>query len=105
MRLQHIGHNHYRISDADAGRLAKAVGQKLPEHGYELRVELPDGIRAWLSRSPYRYEKDSPKRGWVWVVFSDEIHDVARLVKDDRWRPVYEMNPTANKQLKSFLSR
>ena len=50
---KHISHNHYRVSDADAGRLAKAVNAKLPRPGYMLRIELPDGRAADLLRTPY----------------------------------------------------
>lgn len=65
-----ISHGFYRVSDAEAGKLARGVGKPLPSHGRELRVELPDGKLAWLSRTPYspRNWTDAPKRGWVWSV-------------------------------------
>ena len=67
--LEHISYGHYRVSDAEAGRLARGVGKKLPEHGKELRVELPDGKLAWLTRTIYRQYTDAPKRGWVWALY------------------------------------
>lgn len=69
MKLTHISHDHYRVSDADAGRLARAVGRPLPRHGYELIVVLEDGRTAALKRTPYGSgHTDAPKRGWVWCV-------------------------------------
>lgn len=68
LKMTNIGHGHYKISDADAGRLAREAGRPLPRHGYALIVELPDGRRADLLRTPYRFAKDAPKRGWVWAV-------------------------------------
>ena len=71
--LAHRGYSyldsgHYRVTDAEAGRLVKAVGARLPKHGYEMRVRLPNGEEAWLRRTPHSHRKDSPKRGWVWAV-------------------------------------
>lgn len=69
MKWKYISHNHYRISDSDAGKLAKASKHgKLPKHGYEIDVNLPDGKKAVLLRTGYRYREDAPKRGWVWAV-------------------------------------
>lgn len=85
LRLWYIG-SGYRVSDADAGRLAKArppaSGNSLPRHGYELPVTLPDGEFAWLSRTPLRtsaYGFKAPKRGWVWYVHADR--DLSRYVQ------------------------
>jgi len=67
--MKHISYNHYMVSDREAARLARASSHgKLPKHGYEIEVTLPDGRLAWLLRTPYRYREDSPKRGWVWAV-------------------------------------
>lgn len=63
--------NHYRVSDSEAGALAKGVGKKLPGAGRELRVELPDGRLAWLAHTPYSWNAKTSKkwpRGWVWCV-------------------------------------
>jgi len=68
----HLSHNHYRVSDHDAARLARDAGKKLPRVGYELSVVLPDGKKAWLTRTPTRYYPGFPKRGWVWAVYSTE---------------------------------
>jgi hypothetical protein len=69
MKLTHISHGFYRISDADAGKLARDANTHLPHHGYELAVVLPNGDEAWLARTPSTFSvKNSPKRGWVWSV-------------------------------------
>lgn len=66
---RHISHGFYRVSDREAGQLARGVGKPLPKHGYELRVELSDGRLAWLSRTPTQYSlREGPARGWVWAV-------------------------------------
>lgn len=60
----------HRLTDAQAGALARAVGKKLPAHGRELRVEVPGlGLR-WLTRTPYGRGNwtDAPTRGWVWAI-------------------------------------
>ncbi len=78
-RAQHVGYDHYRVSDTDAGRLARRVGKSVPKgYGHELRVVLDDGRHAWLKRTPYRVghtlgdgyatTADVPKRGWIWAV-------------------------------------
>lgn len=64
----------YRVTDAEAGRLAKATPLKrLPRRGYELRVTLTNGRTAWLQRTAHQYYRDSPQRGWVWAVYG--IHN------------------------------
>jgi hypothetical protein len=68
MRLDHISHGFYRVSDRDAARLAKDVGRALPKHGYELGVVLPNGLEAWLARTPTSSIPEMPKRGWSWSV-------------------------------------
>ena len=66
---QYLSHGHYRVTDAIAGRLAKDAGGKLPAHGMEMMVGLPNGESAWLSRTHLIYgEHRPPKRGWVWSV-------------------------------------
>lgn len=72
MKLKSIyGSTHYRISDADAGKLARGEGKSLPGHGRELRVKLPSGQLAWLRREHYpkRLHTDAPKREWIWIVW------------------------------------
>ncbi len=70
LKMVDIGYGHYKISDADAGKLAKEAGKTLPKHGYQLTVSLPDGEIVHLLRTPYSANghKDAPKRGWVWAV-------------------------------------
>jgi hypothetical protein len=70
IKLAHISHGFYRVSDRDAGILAKKVGSKPPNHGMELRVELPDGKLMWLTRTPYSRagHTDAPERAWVYAV-------------------------------------
>lgn len=72
---KHLDHDHYYVTDAEAGRLAKAVNARLPKHGMELHIELPAHFRphgkiptAWLKRTPLHHI-GAPKRGWVWSVF------------------------------------
>jgi len=64
---RHISHGFYRVSDAEAGRMAREVGAKLPRYGYELRLD-----HGALMRTPYRHHADAPKRGWVWAVLVDD---------------------------------
>ena len=71
LRLYPIG-TGYRVTDADAGRLVKALRVPLPRIGYEVQVVLPDGGLAWLSRTPMRtsaYGFKAPKR----VVFVTQV--------------------------------
>lgn len=71
MKLTYMDNGHYRVSDADAGRLAADAQAKVPRPGYELRVDLPSGWGpAWLKRTPHRHHN---ARGWVWAVMPDEI--------------------------------
>jgi hypothetical protein len=75
MKLKSIsGGTHYRISDVDAGKLARGVNAKLPAWGREVRVQLPNGKLAWLRREHYtsRLYTDAPKRGWTWIVWDRE---------------------------------
>lgn len=71
MKMTYLSHDHYRVSDADAGRLARASAHgRLPRPGHSIDVTLPDGARAELLRTPYTRagHTDAPKRGWVWAV-------------------------------------
>lgn len=84
LRLYPIG-TGYRVSDADAGRLVKALRVPLPRAGYEVQIVLPDGGIAWLSRTPLRtsaYGFKAPKRGWVWYVHASR--DLSRYVKSSK---------------------
>ena len=71
---RHLSHGHYRVSDKEAGALAREVGASLPKIGYELRVEV-DGRAMYLTRTPLSattaaaYRMSAPKRGWVWAVY------------------------------------
>lgn len=66
---RHISHGFYRVTDREANDLARDAGAKAaPDSGKELRVQLPDGRLAWLSRTPYSFGPKSPRRGWVYVV-------------------------------------
>jgi hypothetical protein len=78
MKLTHLSHNHFAISDADAGRLARASGHPLPRIGYEAEVPLPNGKKAWLTRTNTHYRADGTKRGWSWSVYSNN-----RIVSDE----------------------
>ncbi len=70
MKLTPIDSGFYLVSDADAGRLAKASPHgELPRHGYQIEVNLPDGRQAILQRTPNRYGAHAVKRGWSWAVF------------------------------------
>ena len=70
MARRHISHGFYRVSDREAGQLARKTGRRLPRHGYELAVD-EDGKRYWLARTPVStdaYGFKAPRRGWVWSV-------------------------------------
>jgi len=70
VRMMHISHGHYRVSDRDAGALASAAGVSLPREGHAARVHLSDGRLAELLRTTYsrKLHTDAPARGWVWAV-------------------------------------
>ena len=82
MRLIALGRWGYRVSDTDAGKLANAVGRRLPKWGYELSVVLPHGEKARLSREAlvgpgsqdirFTVGNPPPKRDWVWYVQLDD---------------------------------
>jgi hypothetical protein len=86
----HMSHGFYRITDAEAGKLARGVSRPLPRHGYELRVVLSGGQLAWLSRTPlssagaraYGHRAAAPKRGWVWAVSGMEERGRARQTSE-----------------------
>jgi hypothetical protein len=62
----------YRVSDADAGRLARHNGARLPKHGYELRVQWPDGRWGHLKRTKLIISDEFQNaRGWAWSVRLD----------------------------------
>ncbi len=79
-KLRHIDTGFYRISDREAGKLARAAvpgahdgPDGLPGLGYEKRVHHPRpgetvGASCWLTRTPHRHQEDSPARGWVWAL-------------------------------------
>lgn len=69
MKLTHLSHNHFMISDADAGKLARAQGRPLPRVGYESEVKLPNGKKVWMNRTS---AGSFNKRGWVWCVYSND---------------------------------
>jgi len=64
-RRPYLSHGFYRVSDREAGKLARSAGRRLPRHGYELAVE-EDGKRYWLARTPNK--SHLRKRGWVWSI-------------------------------------
>jgi hypothetical protein len=74
IRLAHLSHGFYRVSDADAGRIARhtGMGKKLPPHGRELAAVMPDTqAEVWLARTPTSASlPGGPKRGWVWSIRS-----------------------------------
>lgn len=69
MRLTPIGYG-YRVSDTDAGKLAHAVGRRLPKVNHALSVVLPQGEKAWLARTSL--SQGPGKRAWVWYVWLEE---------------------------------
>jgi len=79
MRLEWIG-GGYRVSDADAGKLARAVGRRLPPRNRTLSVMMPYGEAAQLTRTTlpptsaeaYGLRFKVPRRGWVWYVHSNK---------------------------------
>jgi hypothetical protein len=82
MKLVHLSYNRFMISDADAERLVKGANKTpLPRIGYEAKVMLPNGKKAWLTRD-YSYSHN--KRGWIWALYSND-----RIVSDDE-RTRYE---------------
>ena len=90
MKLTHLSHNHFMVSDADAGRLARASGHPLPRIGYEAEVPLPNGKKVWLKRD---HSPRHNKRGWVWAVYSNSrvVSDEERVKPYERWGQVYEV--------------
>jgi hypothetical protein len=51
--LTYLDNDHYRISPANAGRLVRSLGRKLPRHGFEMAVEY-DGRLWWLARTQHQ---------------------------------------------------
>lgn len=97
MKLTHLSHNRFMVSDADAGKLARASGRPLPRIGYEAEVPLPNGKKAWLIRDhhvSYGSGIGSNKRGWVWSVYSSRdriVTDDERVKPHQRYGQVYEV--------------
>lgn len=66
----------YIISDAAAGSLCRALGQKLPRWGYEKFVMLSTGehrLNAWLQRTDMRAclrTNIDHSRGWRWALYA-----------------------------------
>lgn len=67
---RHISHDHYFITDREAGALVKQYGNgKLPKPAYEQAIDTPEG-KFWLNRTPVAYDpRFKNKRGWVWCVY------------------------------------
>ena len=85
---RYISHGFYRVTDREAKALAKDAGSNVPGAGMELRVQLPDGSLAWLSRTPYSQgHTDAPKRGWVYAVSGITKPDKGRIRSASK-RPV-----------------
>ncbi len=71
VKMSYIDSGFYRISDRVAGKLALTTAAKrLPKHGYQVDVILPDGRKATMQRTSLQFRTDSPKRGWVWSLFN-----------------------------------
>jgi hypothetical protein len=81
MKLTHLSQNHFMISDADAGKLARASGHPLPREGYESQVKLPNGVKVWMNRTS-TLGSGFNKRGWVWCVYSNS--DVVKGAEKQR---------------------
>jgi hypothetical protein len=87
MKLVYVGGGGYRISDADAAKLARGAGRKLPKHGYSINTLMPNGEEVWLQRMTFRYStwsedgqiaSKAPKRGWVWIVMGEDLSDYTK---------------------------
>lgn len=88
-----IDHGFIRISDKEAGRLAKrSLRGKLPTVGHEILIQDDDGSFKWLARTPYSYRTDSPTRGWVW-----SIRDSQGWIIEDG-RNILKSNPISHSQ-------
>lgn len=93
MKLTHISHGFYRVSDTDAGRLAEWTRPdfpkraQLPRLGHELNVRMPEGEPAVLTRTRVEHSARGftpPSRGWVWSVRSSS--DLSRYARDRKAR-------------------
>jgi hypothetical protein len=90
MKLHRLAtYGWYRISDADAGRLARTHLVRLPKPGYELRVLLGDGRWGYLSRQKLILSDEFQNaRRWVWAVRLDT----------NEWGRVPEPKPARTKR-------
>lgn len=69
--IRRIDNGFFHIADKTAGKLAKESAHgRLPRHGYEIDVMLPDGRKAILQRTWVQSFTWAPKRGWVWAIYA-----------------------------------
>lgn len=65
-KLKHLDSGFFIVPDSLARKLSRGT---LPAHGREKLVTF--GTRqAWLIRTPNKFRKDSPDRGWSWAVYA-----------------------------------
>jgi hypothetical protein len=76
MKMTHLSHSHYAISDRSAGQLARSSpgnGGRLPRIGYE-RYVICEGRKYVLKRTTLLcHEMPARKRRWVWTVMPSVI--------------------------------
>lgn len=74
--MKYLSHNHYAISDALAGRLARenTTSKRLPRHGYCVTVPFLDYGPCTLARTTLRLSDPvKNKRGWVWTLMPETL--------------------------------
>lgn len=86
-----LGNGFYRISDAEARRLAAKSGKRPPPIANVMSVTLDDGRPTDLLRSGVRGMPNAPPRGWVWTVYIP--------------KPIPERDPSSKSPYSSFVLR
>jgi hypothetical protein len=78
---RHIDNNFYRVTDAEAGALAREQGKPLPKVGWEMVVDV-GGKKAWLTRTETQHTPGFERytRGWVWAIHPHTTNDYGRWV-------------------------
>jgi len=76
-----LSHGIYAVTDRMAGELARqSKAGRLPQVGREIRVILPSGKQAWLTRTNLTMlDRVKNKRGWVWSVHHFSESDGAAI--------------------------
>jgi hypothetical protein len=81
MKAYYLSHNHYRVSEATAKRLAG----RLPKDDEEIVMKLPNGNSAWLARTPHEGRE-------VWAVYPVNNAPVGKKESDGS----YTLDPVKN---------